>query len=76
MSSAAGVPDRLASQPRGAAGAPALPPLKRHLAFVTKPPFAPPDEYHSFSSADSRRAADEAVVVRSPVSPSFSRPFS
>ncbi|XP_054800447.1 transcription factor E2FA isoform X1 [Prosopis cineraria] len=46
------------------------PPLKRHLAFAsTKPPFVPPDDYHSFSSPNSRRAADqepEAVVVRSP----------
>ncbi|TKY53142.1 Transcription factor E2FA [Spatholobus suberectus] len=66
MSNAAGAPDRRTSPPRGAAGAPTRPPLKRHLAFVTKPPFAPPDEYHSFSSSDSRRVADEAVVVRSP----------
>ncbi|KAG5003234.1 hypothetical protein AAZX31_10G073400 [Glycine max] len=66
MSSAAGAPDRRASPPRVAAGAPTRPPLKRHLAFITKPPFAPPDEYHSFSSIGSRRAADEAVVVRSP----------
>ena len=72
MSTAAGPPDRRASPPRGPAGTPARPPLKRHLAFVTKPPFAPPDDYHSFSSIDSRRLADEAVVVRSPVSTSVS----
>jgi len=72
MSTAAGPPDRRPSPPRGAAGTPARPPLKRHLAFVTKPPFAPPDDYHSFSSIDSRRLADEAVVVRSPVSTSVS----
>ncbi|CAJ1967219.1 unnamed protein product [Sphenostylis stenocarpa] len=66
MSTAAGPPDCRASPPRGTAGAPIRPPLKRHLAFVTKPPFAPPDEYHSFSSIDSRRVPDEAVVVRSP----------
>ncbi|KAK7392661.1 hypothetical protein VNO78_21105 [Psophocarpus tetragonolobus] len=66
--SAARAPDRRASPPQGAAGSTASvrPPLKRHLAFMTKPPFAPPDEYHSFSSTDSRRPADEAVVVRSP----------
>ncbi|KAL2323027.1 hypothetical protein Fmac_027406 [Flemingia macrophylla] len=66
MSAAAGAPDRRASPPQGAAGAATRPPLKRHLAFATKPPFAPPDEYHSFSTPDSRRVADEAVVVRSP----------
>ncbi|XP_047168837.1 transcription factor E2FA-like [Vigna umbellata] len=66
MSTTAGPPDRRASPPRGAAGTTIRPALKRHLAFVTKPPFAPPDDYHSFSSIDSRRLADEAVVVRSP----------
>ncbi|BAT96575.1 hypothetical protein VIGAN_08353700 [Vigna angularis var. angularis] len=66
MSTAAGPPDRRASPPRGTAGTTIRPALKRHLAFVTKPPFAPPDDYHSFSSIDSRRLADEAVVVRSP----------
>jgi len=72
MSTAAGPPDRRASPPRGAAATTVRPALKRHLAFVTKPPFAPPDDYHSFSSIDSRRLADEAVVVRSPVSTSVS----
>ncbi|KAK7345260.1 hypothetical protein VNO77_15858 [Canavalia gladiata] len=69
MTGGAGASDRRVSPPREAAGAPNRPPLKRHLAFVTKPPFAPPDEYHSFSGSDSRRVADreaEAVVVRSP----------
>ncbi|XP_027366160.1 transcription factor E2FA [Abrus precatorius] len=70
MSAGAGASDRRASPPRETAGAPNRPPMKRHLTFVTKPPFAPPDEYHSFSASDSRRvSADreaEAVVVRSP----------
>ncbi|MED6134380.1 E2F transcription factor 3, variant 2 [Stylosanthes scabra] len=62
---------------RDDSGAPARPPLKRNLAFASmKPPFAQPDEYHSFSSSSSaapesgrRVAADqqaEVVVVRSP----------
>ncbi|KAK7278716.1 hypothetical protein RJT34_23752 [Clitoria ternatea] len=69
MSGGAGASDRRVSPLREAAAAPTRPPLKRHLAFVTKPPFAPPDEYHSFSGSDSRKVADreaEAVVVRSP----------
>ncbi|MED6212747.1 E2F transcription factor 3 [Stylosanthes scabra] len=63
---------------RDDSGAPARPPLKRNLAFASmKPPFAQPDEYHSFSSSSSaappdsgrKVAADqqaEVVVVRSP----------
>ncbi|KAJ4705371.1 Transcription factor [Melia azedarach] len=47
---------------------PIVPPIRRHLAFVTtKPPFVPSDDYHRFSTT--RRAADqepEAIVVRSP----------
>nr|QYW07149.1 transcription factor E2FA [Dimocarpus longan] len=41
--------------------APVLPPIRRHLAFVTtKPPFVPSDDYHRFSSsATTRRAADQ-----------------
>ncbi|KAJ1385790.1 Winged helix-like DNA-binding domain superfamily [Sesbania bispinosa] len=70
MSGGAGASDRRVSPPREVAGARNRPPLKRHLAFAsTKPPFAPPDDYHSFASVESRRVADhepEAVVVRSP----------
>ncbi|XP_057423302.1 transcription factor E2FA [Lotus japonicus] len=74
MSSTAGASDNRATPPLQP---PNRPPLKRHLAFAsTKPPFAPPDDYHTFSAAattaagpDSRRGAHhepEAVVVRSP----------
>ncbi|XP_059646596.1 transcription factor E2FA-like [Cornus florida] len=46
-------------------------PMKRHLPFSSmKPPFVPHEDYHRFSSADTRRvAADheaEAIVVKSP----------
>ncbi|MFQ6656173.1 hypothetical protein Gotur_026394 [Gossypium turneri] len=52
---------------------PVVPPIRRHLAFdSTKPPFVHPDDYHRFSSINSRGiVADqevEAIVVRSPVS--------
>lgn len=63
-------------QQHPASAGPIVPPIKRHLAFVsTKPPFAPSDDYHRFSSAvTTRRAVDqepEAVVVRSSVSSFF-----
>ncbi|CAI0391343.1 unnamed protein product [Linum tenue] len=52
--------------------APILPPLRRHLAFVSmKPPFMAPDDYHRFTSpAAPSKVADreaEAIVVRSPL---------
>lgn len=72
MSGGVGASNRQASPSPEASSVQNRPPLKRHLAFAsTKPPFVPPDDYHSFSASDSRRAADqeaEAVVVRSPVS--------
>jgi len=76
MSGNAGASDRGSPMPREiSAGAQIRPPLKRHLAFVsTKPPFAPTEEYHTFTAVDSRRVADhvnEAVIVRSPVCSSF-----
>ncbi|KAA8516795.1 hypothetical protein F0562_017095 [Nyssa sinensis] len=45
--------------------------MKRHLPFSSmKPPFIPPEDYHRFSSGDTRRAtADhetEAILVKSP----------
>ncbi|XP_028784797.1 transcription factor E2FA isoform X2 [Neltuma alba] len=68
MSGGVGASNRQASPPPETSQN--RPPLKRHLVFAsTKPPFVPPDDYHSFSSPNSRRAADqehEAVVVRSP----------
>ncbi|TYJ12514.1 hypothetical protein E1A91_A11G356800v1, partial [Gossypium mustelinum] len=50
-----------------------VPPIHRHLAFAsTKPRFVHLDDYHRFSSSNSRgTVADqevEAIVVRSPVS--------
>ncbi|KAI4300581.1 hypothetical protein L6164_033940 [Bauhinia variegata] len=70
MSGGAGASNRQASPSPEASNLQTRPPLKRHLAFAfTKPPFAPPDDYHNFSAADSRRATDqeaEAIVVRSP----------
>ncbi|KAG4177578.1 hypothetical protein ERO13_A11G316150v2, partial [Gossypium hirsutum] len=50
---------------------PVVRPIRRHLAFdSTKPPFVHPDDYHRFSSSNSRGiVADqevEAIVVRSP----------
>ncbi|KAK7244844.1 hypothetical protein RIF29_39672 [Crotalaria pallida] len=61
----------------GSSGAPNLsesvplegsrPPLKRSLAFAsTKPPFAPPYEYRTFSASRPSDQEPEAVVVRSP----------
>ncbi|MFQ6653373.1 hypothetical protein Gotur_024805 [Gossypium turneri] len=52
---------------------PVVSPIRRHLAFdSTKPPFVHPDDYHRFSSSNSRGiVADQevgAIVVRSPVS--------
>ncbi|TYI58711.1 hypothetical protein E1A91_D11G380100v1, partial [Gossypium mustelinum] len=50
---------------------PVVTPIRRHLAFdSTKPPFVHPDDYHRFSSSNSRGiVADQevgAIVVRSP----------
>ncbi|KAI4348907.1 hypothetical protein L6164_009571 [Bauhinia variegata] len=75
MSGGAGASNRQASPPPEQPTLQKRPPLKRNLAFaLTKPAFVPPDDYHSFSAADSRRAADheaEVIIVRSPVSHSF-----
>ncbi|PPD74122.1 hypothetical protein GOBAR_DD28944 [Gossypium barbadense] len=51
---------------------PVVTPIRRHLAFdSTKPPFVHPDDYHRFSSSNSRGiVADQevgAIVVRSPI---------
>ncbi|KAL1352174.1 hypothetical protein HN51_016165 [Arachis hypogaea] len=70
MSAAAGASKLHESPPTEASGIPNRPPPKRHLAFAsTKPPFAPLDDYRSFSGPHCRKASDqeqEAVVVRSP----------
>ncbi|KAH9674410.1 transcription factor E2FA [Citrus sinensis] len=70
MSGASRAPYRTAPPPPNPPrSGPIVPPIKRHLAFVTtKPPFVPSDDYHRFSNT--RRAADqepEAIVVRSPL---------
>ncbi|KAK6926525.1 E2F/DP family, winged-helix DNA-binding domain [Dillenia turbinata] len=46
--------------------------LKRQLPFTSmKPPFAPPDDYHHFSSSDLSRVSSnhdaDAIVVKSPL---------
>uniref|UniRef100_A0A5B7BK93 Putative transcription factor E2FA isoform X2 n=1 Tax=Davidia involucrata TaxID=16924 RepID=A0A5B7BK93_DAVIN len=70
--SGARAPNRPAPPPpAGAAGGQIQQPMKRHLPFSSmKPPFIPPEDYHRFSSGDTRRVtADheaEAIVVKSP----------
>ncbi|KAE9585357.1 putative transcription factor E2F-DP family [Lupinus albus] len=67
MSGSARTPNRREYPPREGSTIPNRPSLKRHLAFAsTKPPFAPPYEYRSFSASRPSDQEAEAVVVRSP----------
>ncbi|KAE9621734.1 hypothetical protein Lal_00032809 [Lupinus albus] len=67
MSGGARPPNRRQPTPREGLIISNRPPLKRNLAFTsTKPPFAPPYEYRSFSDSKPSGHVDEAVVVRSP----------
>ncbi|CAL0310543.1 unnamed protein product [Lupinus luteus] len=67
MSGGARPPNRRQPPPREGSIISNRPPLKRNLAFAsTKPPFAPPYEYRSFSDSRHSGQEDEAVVVRSP----------
>ncbi|KAI4378646.1 hypothetical protein MLD38_016098 [Melastoma candidum] len=78
---AGGTPGRPPAQPHHAAAGASSPspsgqifqPFRRHLAFAsTKPPFFPPDDYHRFSSDESRLSTGgdqeaDAIVVRTPL---------
>ncbi|MFQ6659830.1 hypothetical protein Gotur_028569 [Gossypium turneri] len=66
-------PPPMASTAPASTVPPVVPPIRRHLDFAsTNPPFVHPDDYHRFSSSNSRGiVADqdvEAIVVRFPVS--------
>ncbi|KAA8518476.1 hypothetical protein F0562_015950 [Nyssa sinensis] len=65
--------NRSAPPPPAASSGGQIPqPMKRQLSFSSmKPPFIRPEDYHSFSSGDTRRVtadqAAEAIVVKSPL---------
>ncbi|MFQ6659829.1 hypothetical protein Gotur_028569 [Gossypium turneri] len=64
-------PPPMASTAPASTVPPVVPPIRRHLDFAsTNPPFVHPDDYHRFSSSNSRGiVADqdvEAIVVRFP----------